>query len=159
MTTITEVKSFNIIWHKATVTSTRREQMNDHCSTALWFTGLSGVGKSTLAHADEETLHQYSSSTFVFDGDKVIYGLYADLYFPDKDRTKKICRIGEMNKPFLEVDGITLTAFASPFRADRNACRLLTRMAMSSKLGNPLSRKPKFVSTHLQGMIDHGKEE
>ncbi|MBN4073448.1 adenylyl-sulfate kinase [Mariprofundus ferrooxydans] len=119
-------KSSNVVWHQATVTRARREAINAHRSTILWFTGLSGAGKSTLAHAVEERLHQLGARTFVFDGDNVRHGLCSDLGFSDADRQENIRRIGEMSKLIIEAGVIALTAFISPFRADRDKVRALT---------------------------------
>lgn len=118
-------ESKNVVWHHATVTRERREELNGHKSVILWFTGLSGAGKSTLAHAVEEELHRRSCRTFVFDGDNVRHGLCADLGFAAADRVENIRRIGEMAKLFLEAGVIALTAFISPFRADRARVRSL----------------------------------
>lgn len=117
--------SDNVVWHHATVTRERREQINGHKSVILWFTGLSGAGKSTLAHAVEEELHRRGCGTFVFDGDNVRHGLCADLGFSTADRVENIRRIGEMAKLFLEAGVIALTAFISPFRKDRERVRSL----------------------------------
>jgi adenylylsulfate kinase len=84
---------------------------------------LSGAGKSTLAHAVELELYQYGCSTFVFDGDNVRHGLCSDLGFSPDDRAENIRRIGEMSKLFVEAGVIALTAFISPFRADRDRVR------------------------------------
>jgi adenylylsulfate kinase len=113
----------NIVWHHATVTRARREQLNAHKSTMVWFTGLSGSGKSTIAHALEERLYQAGCRTFVFDGDNVRHGLCSDLGFSAADRVENIRRIGEMAKLFIEAGVIALTAFISPFRADRDRVR------------------------------------
>ncbi|MDT8405254.1 adenylyl-sulfate kinase [Sulfuriflexus sp.] len=110
--------SNNAVWHNATVTRERREQLNGHKSAILWFTGLSGSGKSTLAHSIEERLHQMGCKTFVFDGDNVRHGLCGDLGFSDNDRKENLRRIGEMVKLFLEAGTISLTAFISPFKED-----------------------------------------
>jgi adenylylsulfate kinase len=118
-------KSSNTVWHHATVTRARREQLNGHKSVVVWFTGLSGSGKSTLAHAVEERLHQMSCRTFVFDGDNVRHGLCGDLGFSEEDRKENIRRIGEMAKLSIEAGVIALTAFISPFRADRLKVRNL----------------------------------
>lgn len=115
----------NVKWHHATVTRNRREELNGHRSVCLWFTGLSGAGKSTLAHAVEERLHQMKCRTFVFDGDNVRHGLCSNLGFSDEDRSENIRRIGEMVRLFLEAGVISLTAFISPFRADRRKVREL----------------------------------
>ena len=117
--------STNVVWHHATVTRQRRQAQNAHRSVILWFTGLSGAGKSTLAHACEERLHQLGCRTFVFDGDNVRHGLCSDLGFSPRDRQENIRRIGEMSKLFLEAGVIALTAFISPFRADRDRVRAL----------------------------------
>jgi adenylylsulfate kinase len=113
----------NIVWHHATVTRPRREAMNGHKGGIVWFTGLSGAGKSTLAHAVEEALHQKGCRTFVLDGDNVRHGLCSDLGFSDADREENIRRIGEVSKLFMQAGVIVLTAFISPFRADRQRIR------------------------------------
>ena len=117
--------SSDIVWHHATVTRERRQQQNGHKSVILWFTGLSGAGKSTLAHAVEEELHQSNAKTFVLDGDNVRHGLCSDLNFSDEDRKENIRRIGETAKLMLESGVIVLSAFISPFRADRRVARSL----------------------------------
>jgi adenylylsulfate kinase len=118
-------RSSNVVWHHATVTRTRREALNGHGSVILWFTGLSGAGKSTLAHSVEEQLHRTGCRTFVFDGDNVRHGLCSDLGFSAQDRVENIRRVGEMAKLFLEAGVISLTAFISPFRTDRERVRSL----------------------------------
>lgn len=118
-------KSANTVWHHATVTRGRRERLNGHKSVILWFTGLSGSGKSTLAHALEERLFRLGCRTFVFDGDNVRHGLCSDLGFSMEDRVENIRRIGEMSKLIIEAGVIALTAFISPFRADRDRVRHL----------------------------------
>lgn len=115
----------NVRWHDATVTRARRERLNAHKSAVIWFTGLSGSGKSTLAHAVEESLHQLGVRTFVMDGDNVRHGLCSDLGFSEKDRVENIRRIGETAKLFLDAGILTLTAFISPFQADREKARSL----------------------------------
>jgi len=115
----------NVIWHHATVTRQRRNEQNEHNSMVLWFTGLSGSGKSTIAHAVEEKLHQQGCRTIVLDGDNVRHGLCNDLSFGDDDRKENLRRIGEVSKIFIEAGVITLTAFISPFREDRERVRSL----------------------------------
>lgn len=115
--------STNVVWHHATVTRARREAQNGHRSAVLWFTGLSGSGKSTLAHAVEEHLHQRGCRSFVLDGDNVRHGLCGDLGFSAQARQENIRRIGEMAKLFMEAGVIVLTAFISPYRADRERVR------------------------------------
>jgi adenylylsulfate kinase len=118
-------KSSNTVWHHATVTRDRRQQLNAHRSAAIWFTGLSGSGKSTLSHAVEETLYQMKCRTYVLDGDNVRHGLCGDLGFSEHDRTENIRRIGETARLFVEAGVIALTAFISPFSADRLRARQL----------------------------------
>ncbi len=118
-----ELTSTNVVWHNATVTRARREAQNGHRGAIIWFTGLSGSGKSTLAHAVEEALHQRGCRTFVLDGDNVRHGLCGDLGFSAEDRVENIRRVGEMAKLFMEAGVIVLTAFISPYRADREKVR------------------------------------
>lgn len=118
-------KSSNTVWHHATVTRQRREQLNGHRSAVVWFTGLSGSGKSTLAHAVEEQLHQRGCRTFVLDGDNVRHGLCANLGFSVENRQENIRRIAEAAKLMTEAGVIAVTAFISPFRTDRERARSL----------------------------------
>jgi adenylylsulfate kinase len=118
-------KSTNTVWHHATISRADREALHKHKSVILWFTGLSGSGKSTLAHAVEDRLHKTGISTFVLDGDNVRHGLCSDLGFSDSDRVENIRRIGELAKLMIEGGVITLTAFISPFKSDRDAARKL----------------------------------
>lgn len=119
------VTDTNIVWHHATVTRMRRESLSGHKSCVLWFTGLSGAGKSTLAHAVEEELYKRSCRTFVLDGDNVRHGLSSNLGFGEEDRKENIRRIGEAAKLMMEAGVIAMTAFISPYRADRDAVRRL----------------------------------
>ena len=117
------MKTANTVWHTATIRRENRQQQNGHRSAVLWFTGLSGAGKSTLAHAVEERLHQRGCRTYVLDGDNVRHGLCGDLGFSAADRTENIRRIGEVAKLMIDAGVIALTAFISPFRADRERVR------------------------------------
>jgi adenylylsulfate kinase len=117
--------STNVVWHHATVTRVRREAQNGHRGAILWFTGLSGAGKSTLAHAVEEVLHQRGCRTIVLDGDNVRHGLCGDLGFSQEARVENIRRVGEVAKLFMDAGVIVLTAFISPFRADRERVRCM----------------------------------
>jgi adenylylsulfate kinase len=119
------MKTPNTIYHQASVTRQRRNQQNNHKSAILWFTGLSGSGKSTLAHAVEEQLHQQKCRTFVLDGDNVRHGLSSNLSFSEQDRKENIRRIGETAKLMMEAGIVTLTAFISPFKQDRETARNL----------------------------------
>jgi len=117
----------NLTWHHVSVTRKRRERQNGHRGAILWFTGLSGAGKSTIAHAVEERLHTLGCRAFVFDGDNVRHGLCSDLGFSNQDRSENIRRIGEVAKLFVEAGTIALTAFISPFRQDRDRVRHLVQ--------------------------------
>jgi len=119
------MKTPNIIYHNATVTRERRNQLNSHKSAVIWFTGLSGSGKSTLAHSVEEELHNLGCRTFVLDGDNVRHGLSSNLTFSDNDRKENIRRIGEAANLMMEAGVIAMTAFISPFNEDRNLVRQL----------------------------------
>lgn len=113
----------NVVWHLATVTRGRRERLQGHRGVVLWFTGLPSSGKSTIAHAAEERLHQRGCRTFVLDGDNVRHGLCGDLGFSREDRAENIRRVGEIARLFVEAGTIVLTAFVSPFRLDRERAR------------------------------------
>jgi len=114
------MKDKNIVYHEPKITRIHRNKQNNHKSTVLWFTGLSGSGKSTIAHAVEERLYQKGCRTIVLDGDNIRYGLCSDLNFSDNSRKENIRRIGEVAKLFIESGVITLAAFISPFKKDRN---------------------------------------
>jgi adenylylsulfate kinase len=115
----------NIVWHNATVNRLRREQLNGHRGAVIWFTGLSGSGKSTIAHSVEEQLFQKGCHTYTFDGDNVRHGLCSDLGFTEDDRHENIRRISEMTRLFLDAGVIALTAFISPTRQDRDKVKRL----------------------------------
>jgi len=119
------MKTLNIIYHNATVTRERRNQLNKHKSVVVWFTGLSGSGKSTLSHSVEEKLHNLGCRTFVLDGDNVRHGLCKDLGFTDEDRVENIRRVGETAKLMVDAGLVVLTAFISPFQSERDMVRNL----------------------------------
>ena len=118
-------KATNIVWHEASVDRAARAEKRGHRSAILWFTGLSGSGKSTLANAVNAALFERGLATYVLDGDNVRHGLCKDLGFSDADREENIRRIGEVAKLFLDAGVIVLTAFVSPYRADRDKAREL----------------------------------
>jgi adenylylsulfate kinase len=115
----------NIVYHSATVTRVKRNQLNKHRSAVIWFTGLSGSGKSTIAHSVEEELYKLGCRTIVLDGDNIRYGLSSNLTFSDDDRKENIRRIGEVAKLIMEAGVVAITAFISPFKKDRNLVRRL----------------------------------
>lgn len=102
-----------------------RQEKNHHRSLLIWLTGLSGAGKSTIANALAHRLHNEGCSTYVLDGDNVRHGLNRDLGFSDSDRSENIRRIGEVAKLFVDAGIITIAAFISPFRDDRERVRAL----------------------------------
>ena len=113
----------NLHFHEHRVARESKEKRNQHKSRVLWFTGLSGSGKSTVANAAEKILHDMGLQTYVLDGDNVRMGLNKDLGFSHKDRTENIRRITEVAKLFADSGGIVLTAFISPYREDRDSAR------------------------------------
>ena len=118
-----EMKATNITWHQADITKANRETQNGHKAVVIWFTGLSGSGKSTLARAVENALHAAGCRTYVLDGDNVRHGLNKDLGFSPADREENIRRIGEVANLFTQAGVIAMTAFISPYRADRDKAR------------------------------------
>jgi adenylylsulfate kinase len=121
----TEGNSTNIVWHHSTVTRAARQHQRGHRSAILWFTGLSGAGKSTLANAVNSALFEQGMACYVLDGDNIRHGLCNDLGFSDADREENIRRIGEVAKLFVDAGVVALTAFVSPFKADRDKVRAL----------------------------------
>ncbi|WP_306372863.1 adenylyl-sulfate kinase [Bacillus subtilis] len=115
----------NIIWHPAAISKSDRQSLNGHKSCVLWFTGLSGSGKSVLANAVDEKLYRKGIQSYVLDGDSIRHGLNKDLGFQTGDRIENIRRIGEVAKLFVDSGQMILTAFISPFREDRDMVRAL----------------------------------
>ncbi|MBD7966017.1 MULTISPECIES: adenylyl-sulfate kinase [Fictibacillus] len=115
----------NITWQQHNVTKEMRQKLHGHKSFVLWFTGLSGSGKSTIASEVENMLYKRQHSTMLLDGDNVRHGLNRDLTFSKEARTENIRRIGEVTKLFVEGGSIVLVAAISPIAADRDAVRSL----------------------------------
>ena len=113
----------NLHFHEHRVARELKQKRNQHKSRVLWFTGLSGSGKSTVANAAEKILHDMGLQTYVLDGDNVRMGLNKDLEFSHKDRTENIRRITEVANLFADSGSIVLTAFISPYREDRDKAR------------------------------------
>ncbi|SHI29388.1 adenylyl-sulfate kinase [Clostridium intestinale] len=118
-----EKKSTNVVWHKMNVSREDREELLKQKGVVLWFTGLSGSGKSTVASSLEKRLHDMGKLTYTLDGDNVRHGLNSDLGFSDEDRVENIRRIGEISKLFVDAGVITIATFVSPFREDRQNVR------------------------------------
>jgi len=113
----------NLYYHEHRVPRKIKEERNNHKSRVLWFTGLSGSGKSTVANATEKILHDMGIHTYILDGDNVRMGLNKDLGFAPEDRTENIRRITEVSKLFVDSGSLVLTAFISPYRKDRDNAR------------------------------------
>ncbi|SFV57218.1 Adenylylsulfate kinase [hydrothermal vent metagenome] len=115
----------NIVWHDTEVTAKQRTDIKAQKPCILWFTGLSGSGKSTIANAVEAKLLEEKRHTYLLDGDNIRMGLNRGLGFSDEDRVENIRRIGEVAKLFVDAGIIVLTAFISPFQKERNLVREL----------------------------------
>ena len=133
-------KSTNIKWHESTVSRDEREEKLG-VGAIVWFTGLSGSGKSTVARAVESALVRRGNTAFVLDGDNLRFGLNKDLGFSPEDRQENIRRVGEVAKLFADANVILLAAFISPYQKDRDAIRSLV----------PARR---FVEVHVSTSID-----
>ncbi|MEX1221482.1 MAG: adenylyl-sulfate kinase [Idiomarina sp.] len=115
----------NIVWHNAAVSHADRVKQHEHKPCVLWYTGLSGSGKSTIANAVDRLLFERGCHTYVLDGDNVRHGLNQDLGFDDAARTENIRRITEVSRLFVDAGLIVSTAFISPFVVDREQARKL----------------------------------
>ncbi|MCK0163994.1 adenylyl-sulfate kinase [Marinobacter sp. S6332] len=115
----------NIVWHDHKVVRSERAENKSQKPCLLWFTGLSGSGKSTIANALDVALHNRGYHTFLLDGDNVRHGLCKDLGFSDEDRVENIRRVGEVSKLFTDAGLIVMSAFISPFNSDRRMVRKL----------------------------------
>lgn len=118
-------ESNNITWHDSEVTKEERQNRNGHKSAVIWFTGLSGSGKSTVSVALEKALFNEGKQTYRLDGDNVRHGLNKNLGFSPEDRTENIRRIGEVAKLMVDAGSITVTAFISPYKQDRDNVRAI----------------------------------
>lgn len=126
---MTEQKATNVHWHDGDVTRADRNRLLGQKGVTLWFTGLSGSGKSTVAVALEKALIEQGRIAYRLDGDNVRLGINKNLGFTAEDRTENIRRIGEVAKLFVDAGVIVLSSFISPYRADRNAVRALHEAA------------------------------
>ena len=120
---MTDIKATNITWHEGHVDREAREKLLKQKDALLWTTGLSGSGKSTIAYTLEHALIQRGHLAYVLDGDNIRHGLNKNLGFSPEDRTENIRRIGEVGNLFADTGVITITAFISPYRADRAVAR------------------------------------
>jgi adenylylsulfate kinase len=120
-----EIKATNITWHEGHATREERAGLLGQNGATLWFTGLSGSGKSTIAFTLEHALVQAGRLAYVLDGDNIRHGLNKNLGFSAADREENIRRIGEVAKLFADCGVITMTSFISPYRQDRDTVRAL----------------------------------
>ena len=154
----------NVVWHAHPVSREQREQQHGHQGVVLWFTGLSGSGKSTVAGALEQALHRAGVSSYLLDGDNVRHGLCRDLGFSDADRKENIRRVGEVAKLMIDAGLVVLTAFISPHRAERQSVRErvardpkgLYKKARAGELRNftgidAVYEAPEAADIHLDG--------
>jgi len=139
-----------------------RERLNGHKPAVLWFTGLSGSGKSTIANLVERGLHDRGVRTFLLDGDNVRHGLNRDLGFSDAERVENIRRVGEVAKLFVEAGTVVLCSFISPFRAERRMVRELFQpgefleLFVDTPIDDCIARDPKgLYAKALAGQIAH----
>ncbi|WP_323751996.1 adenylyl-sulfate kinase [Marinobacter sp.] len=152
----------NIVWHDHKITRAERSANKNQKPCLLWFTGLSGSGKSTIANALDVALHQRGYHTFLLDGDNVRHGLCSDLGFSDDDREENIRRVGEVCKLFADAGLIVMSAFISPFTSDRRMVRKLfpagefIEVFMDAPLETCESRDPKGLYKKARsGEIKH----
>ena len=122
---MTEQKATNIHWHHGEITSDDRHSMMGQKGATLWFTGLSGSGKSTIAVALEAELYKRGKLSYRLDGDNIRLGINKNLGFSAEDRTENIRRIGEISKLLVDCGVIALSSFISPYKVDRDAVRAL----------------------------------
>lgn len=120
---MTEVKATNVYWHDGEVSREDRNKLLKQKGATLWFTGLSGSGKSTVAVALEKALMEKGHLCYRLDGDNIRLGINKNLGFSAEDRTENIRRIGEISKLFVDTGVIVLSSFVSPYRADRDLVR------------------------------------
>lgn len=120
---MTKIKATNITWHEGHVGREEREKLLAQKGVLIWMTGLSGSGKSTIAYTLEHLLVQRQHLCYVLDGDNIRHGLNKNLGFSAEDRQENIRRISEVGKLFADAGLITITAFISPYRADRDSAR------------------------------------
>jgi adenylylsulfate kinase len=122
---LTQPKSKNLTWHHGKLTPQERQEKLGQKGAVVWFTGLSASGKSTVAREVELALIENKINAYVLDGDNIRHGLNANLGFSPEDRKENIRRIGEVSKLFCEANVVAITAFISPYRADRDLARKL----------------------------------
>jgi len=148
----------NIVWHNHKITKQDREKIKNQKGVCIWFTGLSGSGKSTIANELEYKLNQMSYHTYLLDGDNIRHGLNNDLGFDNKSRIENIRRISEVSKLFVDAGIITITAFISPFIEDRKKAKDIIKNFIEVYIDTPFEecskRDPKgLYKKALKGEI------
>ncbi len=162
---MTETRATNITWHEGHVTRDGRTQLLKQTGVTIWFTGLSGSGKSTIAFTLEHALVQSGRLAYVLDGDNIRHGLNKNLGFSAADREENIRRIGEVAKLFADAGVITLTSFISPYRKDRDLVRAIHAEAklpfIEVYLNTPIAtceqRDPKGLYKKARSALASGK--
>lgn len=144
---MTEQKATNVHWHDGEISREDRNRLMQQKGATLWFTGLSGSGKSTIAVALEEALYERGHLCYRLDGDNIRLGINKNLGFSAEDRTENIRRIGEIAKLFVDSSIIALTSFISPYRADRDQVR-----ALHEEAGMP------FIEVHVDCALDEAEK-
>lgn len=162
---MTEIKATNITWHEGHVSREDREKMLKQKGATIWFTGLSGSGKSTIAFTVEHALIQRGHLAYTLDGDNIRHGLNKNLGFSAEDREENIRRIGEVAKLFADTGVLTLTSFISPYRKDRDQVRKIHEEAGMSfievmvevPLDECEKRDPKGLYKKARAALAEGK--
>ncbi|MCS6852340.1 MAG: adenylyl-sulfate kinase [Gemmataceae bacterium] len=162
---MTEIRATNITWHEGHVTREARARLLKQKGATLWFTGLSGSGKSTIAYTLEHALVERGRLAYVLDGDNIRHGLNKNLGFSAADREENIRRIGEVAKLFADCGVITLTSFISPYRRDRDRVRALhvegklpfVEIYMSTPLETCERRDPKGLYKKARAAVAAGQ--
>ena len=142
---MTVTKATNVVWHEHKVSRQERESLLGQKGVLIWFTGLSASGKSTVANEVASRLHKQGKLTYILDGDNIRHGLNKDLGFSPADREENIRRISEVGKLFAESGVVTLTAFISPYRKDRD-------------FGRSLLEPGRFIEVFVKASIDTCKD-
>lgn len=153
---MTQINDSTVVWHPHQVTQQQREAIKNQVGCVLWLTGLSGSGKSTIANMLEINLNKQGYHTYLLDGDNIRHGLNGDLGFNNTDRVENIRRISEVAKLFVDAGLIIITAFISPFKADRDLARsLLSKRYFEIFVDAPLKiceqRDPKGLYKKARG--------
>lgn len=139
--------STNITWHSQAVNQTDRWALSGHRGAVVWFTGLSGAGKSSVANAVERLLNTRRIRTYLLDGDNIRHGLCKDLGFSLEDRAENIRRVGEVSKLMADSGVVTLAALISPYRSDRDAVR---QCVQNMGAGDG----PLFIEVYVQASVE-----